>query len=843
MNDQHTPMMRQYLAIKAKHPKRLLFYRMGDFYELFFDDAIRASELLNISLTHRGKSAGEPIPMAGVPHHAAESYLARLVKLGESIVICEQVGDPLKSKGPVERAVSRIITPGTITDDALMQAQDNNYIMVIDTSHHNFNIAYMDLSRGQFCICQLDNLNDLLAEYNRLQPREIIINENHCLDFFNTLEGAQTRPTWAFDINSAFTTLCEHFNTKDLSGFGIESGNLALGAAACLLQYVQFTQQQNLQHISQLKYVIEHDWIEIDAHTQQHLNLLNHPTDASASLFHLLHKTSTPMGARELKSWISRPTRKAKLAQQRHEMINNIIQEQQQKNIQHALRSFGDLSRIATRIALNTAKPRDLDNLRNSLNALPNLASAINHLSHPNWMMLHDALHIEPELPNLLNLAINENPPILLRDGGVIRDGFDATLDQWRQINSNSDTTLIELEQNERERTGIAKLKIGYNRVHGYYIEINRHNQTELPSDYIRRQTLKNVERFITPALKQFEEKTLSSQAKALQREKILYEEIISQCQCQLNVLQTLSNHIAQCDTLCSLSIVADQFDWIAPKLVTYKTCEIIGGRHPVIEKKQPGAFVPNDCQLNDKTTMQIITGPNMGGKSTYMRQNALIVILAYMGSFVPAQKCTLGPIDRIFSRIGASDDLASGRSTFMVEMTETANILNHATSNSLILMDEIGRGTSTVDGLSLAHATASHIINELQAFCLFATHYFELTVLEQYPNAINMHMNATEHDDELIFLHKLKPGPANQSYGIEVAKLAGLPQSVVINAKIYLEQLNTHTHLKQKTASDSHKKPQTHSIIKELQHIAMDDLSPKQAWEFLERWKKQIKT
>lgn len=841
MNEQHTPMMRQYLAIKAKHPNRLLFYRMGDFYELFFDDAIRASELLNISLTHRGKSAGEPIPMAGVPHHAAESYLARLVKLGESIVICEQVGDPATSKGPVERAVSRIITPGTITDEALMQAQDNNYILVIDTTHHNYNIAYMDLSRGVFCICQLDNLNDLLAEYSRLQPREVIINETHDLSFFKNLESIQTRPTWSFDLNSAFTTLCEHFNTKDLSGYGIKSGNLALGAAACLLQYVQFTQQQNLQHINQLKYVIEHDWIEIDAHTQQHLNLLNHPTDTSASLFHLLQNTSTPMGARELKNWISRPTRKAELAQQRHEMIANMIEQQQQQSTRQALRSFGDLSRIATRIALSTAKPRDLDSLRNSLNALPDLAKELGTLSHPNWLMLHQALHIDPELPKLLNQAINDNPPQLLRDGGVIRDGFDQNLDEWRQMANNSDHTLLELEQKERERTGVAKLKIGYNRVHGYYIEISRHEKIEIPSDYVRRQTLKNVERFITPDLKKFEEKALSSQAKALQREKILYEEIIAQCQCQLTVLHVLSNHIAQCDTLCSLSIIADHFDWIKPNLVKHKTCDIVGGRHPVIEKRQPGAFVPNDCQLNDKTTMQIITGPNMGGKSTYMRQNALIVILAYMGSFVPAQQCTLGPIDRIFSRIGASDDLASGRSTFMVEMTETANILHHATSNSLVLMDEIGRGTSTIDGLSLAHATASYIINELQAFCLFATHYFELTALEQqYDNAVNMHMDATEHNDELVFLHKLKQGRASQSYGIQVAQLAGLPHAVIVNAKMYLEKINQQSSKQPLATSQQKTKNKVHPFIEELKHLSINDLSPKQAWEWLERWKKK---
>lgn len=834
----HTPMMKQYLTIKAQHPDQLLFYRMGDFYELFYDDAIKASQLLNINLTARGQSAGEPIPMAGVPHHAAQSYLSRLIKLGESVVICEQVAKPGESKGPIERAVTRIITPSTITDDALMEAVENNYLMVIDGQKGNYQAAYCDLSRGSFSTCLFSTLNDLMAEYTRLNPREVLINEQLTI---TTLKSSQKRPSWEFEPKTAFKLLCQHFKTKDLKGFGIESNNPTLGVAGCLLQYLQFTQRQQLSPIKRITFIAKHHWIEIDASTQSHLNLLNHPTDRKASLIYHLDQTKTAMGARLIRRWLTRPSQSQATASQRHLLIKHLIKMHALNELKMLLQPIADIERINTRIGLNSAQPRDITLLRDSLNAIPDLKAWLSKVNHTHWENLTHEIDEQEALTKLLNRALNENPPALSRDGGMIREGFDEELDHWRKFTENSQSALLALEKEEREKLGSKKLKIGYNRVHGYYIEISRSENVDIPTEYVRRQTLKNAERFITPALKQFEESALSSQAKALQREKLIFEDILAACQKVHASIHSTAQAIATIDVIYSLASVAYNHDWCEPAFGSSKHILIRDGRHPVVEYKNPSVFVPNHCELNQEQSMLLITGPNMGGKSTYMRQNALIVILAYMGSYVPAKACSLGPIDRIFSRIGASDDLASGQSTFMVEMSETANILHHATEHSLILMDEIGRGTSTYDGLSLAKATAEYIAKKIGAFCLFATHYFELTSLESEQNAIiNVHLDATEHQGQLIFLHQLKKGSASRSYGIQVAQLAGLPYEVTHHAKQTLAQLSQATG-DQKTA-DSYPLSTRHPILDEIESIRVDDLSPKQAWELIEKWTQQGK-
>ena len=839
-HNSHTPMMQQYLKIKSQHPDQLLFYRMGDFYELFYDDAIKASQLLNINLTARGHSAGEPIPMAGVPHHAAQSYLSRLIKLGESVVICEQISKPGETKGPIERAVTRIITPSTITDDALMDAEKNNYLMVIDGQKGNYQAAYCDLSRGHFCTCIFNTLNDLMAEITRLNPSEVLINEQLTAPSLQALNHLQKRPSWEFDPKTAFKILCQHFNTIDLKGFGIESNNPTLGVAGCLLQYLQFTQRQQLSPIKRIEFIAKHHWIEIDSNTQSHLNLLHHPTDRRASLIYHLDQTKTAMGARLIRRWLTRPSQSQATASQRHLLIKHLMNTHGLSELKALLQPIADLERINTRIGLNNAQPRDITLLRDSLNAAPALKSWIAQIDHAQWQNIADEIHEQEALADLLNRALNENPPALARDGGIIQDGFDEELDHWRKFTENSQSALLALEKEEREKLGSKKLKIGYNRVHGYYIEISRSENIDIPTEYVRRQTLKNAERFITPALKQFEESALSSQTKALQRERLIFEEILAACKQVESSIQSTAHAIATVDGIYSLAVVAYNHDWCEPQFCSNKHIAIIDGRHPVVEYKNPSLFVPNHCELTQEQSMLLITGPNMGGKSTYMRQNALIVILAYMGSYVPAASCTLGPIDRIFSRIGASDDLASGQSTFMVEMSETANILHHATEHSLILMDEIGRGTSTYDGLSLAKATAEYIAKKIHAFCLFATHYFELTSLEsELPEIANVHLDATEHQGQLIFLHQLKKGSANRSYGIQVAQLAGLPYEVTQNAKATLQWLS-------QASGDQSIQPTSsnfnHPILEEIENIRIDDLSPKQAWELIEKWTQQGK-
>ncbi|EHQ53468.1 DNA mismatch repair protein MutS [Ectothiorhodospira sp. PHS-1] len=787
----HTPMMQQYLKIKADHPDILLFYRMGDFYELFFQDATRAARLLDITLTRRGQSAGEPIPMAGVPVHAAESYLARLLRLGESVAICEQVGDPAAAKGPVERKVVRIVTPGTVTDEALLEERRENLLVCLKARGEQTGLAILDLASGRFQVQELKGEEPLQGELERLQPAEILIPEDMRLPGPER-GGVKRRAPWHFETEAARTLLTRQFGTRDLAGFGCDHMPLAIGAAGALLQYAQETQKTALPHIDGLSVQRRDDGIILDAATRRNLELTTNLSGGrDNTLAHVLDQAATAMGSRLLARWLHQPLRDRRILKGRHGAISALLDTRAFEQIQPQLRGIGDLERILTRIALGSARPRDLTTLRDSLAELPALQQTLHPLRAVRLRELAEGIGEHPRVVDLLRRAVIDQPPVLIRDGGVIAQGYDAELDELRALSENADQFLLDLEQRERERTGIHNLKVAYNRVHGYYIEISRGQSDRAPDDYTRRQTLKGAERFITPELKRFEDKVLSARERALAREKQLYEALLTQLHAPLPDLRRSAEALAELDVLANLAERADSLDLTAPELTDQPGVRIEDGRHPVVERVLDEPFVPNDLTLDPKRRMLVITGPNMGGKSTYMRQAALIVLMAHVGSFVPARRALIGPVDRIFTRIGASDDLASGRSTFMVEMTEAANILNHATEHSLVLMDEIGRGTSTFDGLSLAFACAEHLATRNRAFCLFATHYFELTALpDQYPTIANVHIDAVEHGDRIVFLHAVKEGPANQSYGLHVAALAGVPKAVIRRARQRLNAL-----------------------------------------------------
>ena len=789
----HTPMMQQYLKIKADHPNELLFYRMGDFYELFFDDAKTAAKLLDVTLTARGKSGGEPIPMAGVPFHAAETYLAKLVKLGVSVAICEQVGDPATSKGPVERKVARIVTPGTVSDEALMDAGKDNLLCSILIQEERIGIASLDMGSGRFTVLEVKDEEALAAELERLKPAELLTQElstaPHCI---SVRAGHRTRPDWEFDIEAAQRLLTNHFQTKDLNGFGCQHLTSAIGAAGCLLLYAKETQKSELVHITQLSIELPEQTVILDAATRRNLELdQNLNGGEENTLFHVLNTSATAMGGRLLRRWLNKPLRDPALLRSRQNAIETLHANYGFELFNEHLKHIGDLERILGRVALNSARPRDLSRLCSSLAQLPQIQSELSPHSCEHLQNLATRIAEFPELVNLLQRAVIENPPVVIRDGGVIAEGYDSELDELRNISSNAGDFLVKLEKQEREKTGIATLKVGYNRVHGYFIEISKAQAAQAPAEYIRRQTLKNAERFITPELKTFEDKALSAKSRALAREKSLYDDLVSKIAEQLLPLQVSAAGISELDVLCCLAERASALNFCKPTLQETKGIEIREGRHPVVEQVLDTPFIPNDLTLNPEQSMLIITGPNMGGKSTYMRQTALVVLLAQIGSFVPATACTVGLVDRIFTRIGSSDDLAGGRSTFMVEMTETANILNNASEQSLVLMDEIGRGTSTYDGLSLAWASVEHLAKVKKPLTLFATHYFEITSLAESLECVhNVHLDATEHQDSIVFLHNIQAGPANKSYGIQVAKLAGVPSEVLSNAKHQLQQL-----------------------------------------------------
>ncbi|MDF1677083.1 MAG: DNA mismatch repair protein MutS [Legionellaceae bacterium] len=791
---EHTPMMQQYLGIKSNHPDMLLLYRMGDFYELFFEDAVHAANLLDLTLTHRGQSKGKPIPMAGVPYHALENYLARLLKKGESVAICEQIGDPALSKGPVERQVVRIVTPGTITDDALLDEKTDTLLLAIHQTKKNIGIAWVDLSGGRFHLIELNSKAELFAALTRLNPAEILVDETLAPTLNQTSYPLHVRPAWEFELERAKTALREQFNVSDLHAFGDANYTQAFSAAGALLAYLNLTQRQALPHLNTLTLEKDEDYLALDTATQTHLALFNNQQGTKEhTLFNTLDHTATMMGSRYLKRWLARPLRNHEAINARQQSIAALIQKQDIDLIHHALKNTRDLERIASRIALKSARPRDLVQLRETLAALPELHQHLFEQYTTTLLNdLADALTPKPDLLNLLTKALVDNPPMLIRDGGVIATGFDALLDEYRALSENSTDALKQLETAEKERSGLSTLKFGFNRVHGYYIELSRAQSTNaLPTHYERKQTLKNTERYITKELKAFEEQVLSAEAKALARERALYDELLNTLQTHITALTHTACAIATLDALNTLAERAETLNWCAPRLSETPGIDIKDGRHPVLETLLKNEFIANNLTLTPTQNTHLITGPNMGGKSTYMRQTALIVILAHIGSYVPATHAHIGPIDKLFTRIGANDDLAKGRSTFMVEMTETAYILRHATAQSLVLVDEIGRGTSTCDGVALANACCLYLAETVRAYTLFSTHYFELTALaDTSPHIQNVHVDATLADGNIVFLYRIKEGPASESYGIDVAALAGIPAAVLAHAREHLHHL-----------------------------------------------------
>ncbi len=848
----HTPMMQQYLRLKAENPDILLFYRMGDFYELFYDDAKRASELLDISLTKRGASAGEPIPMAGVPFHAVEGYLAKLVQMGESVAICEQIGDPATSKGPVERKVVRIVTPGTVTDEALLSERVDNLIAAI--YHHNgrFGYATMDITSGRFQLSEPQTEEEMAAELQRTSPRELLFPEDFSpVHLMASRQGNRRRPIWEFELDTAKQQLNQQFGTRDLVGFGVEQAKLGLCAAGCLIQYVKDTQRTALPHIRSLTWDRQDQSVILDAATRRNLELTHNLAGGTDNtLAEVLDHCATPMGSRMLKRWIHQPMRDNATLNQRLDAITELKETALYGELHPVLKQIGDIERILARLALRSARPRDLARLRHAMQQLPELHSVMSELKQPHLTELRT--HAEPmnELCDLLERAIKENPPVVIRDGGVIADGYSAELDEWRDLANGATEFLERLEAEERDRHGIDTLKVGYNNVHGFYIQVSRGQSHLVPPHYVRRQTLKNAERYIIEELKQHEDKVLNSKSRALALEKQLWEELFDLLLPHLEQLQQLAASVAQLDVLQNLAERAENLEYCRPTLVQEAGIHIQGGRHPVVERVMNEPFIANPIELNPQRRMLIITGPNMGGKSTYMRQTALIALMAHIGSYVPAESASIGPLDRIFTRIGASDDLASGRSTFMVEMTETANILHNATRNSLVLMDEIGRGTSTYDGLSLAWASAEWLAKEIGAMTLFATHYFELTELPNVlPHLANVHLDAVEHGDSIAFMHAVQEGAASKSYGLAVAGLAGVPKPVIKNARAKLQQLELLSSQPAETRKPSRVDianqlsliPEPSVVEQALAGVDPDQLTPRQALDMLYQLKKLL--
>jgi DNA mismatch repair protein MutS len=847
----HTPMMQQYLRIKAEHPDILLFYRMGDFYELFYDDAHRAAELLNIALTSRGRSAGAPVPMAGVPFHAIESYLAKLVKLGLSVAICEQLGDPATSKGPVERQVIRIVTPGTLTDEALLDERRDNLLVALHQDKHVYGLASLDLSGGRFAIAQLQGEVALLSELERLRPAELLIGE----DFdppgsWRQHPGLRRQAPWHFDRDSANRALCAQFGVRDLDGFGCADQPVAVGAAGCLLQYVKDTQRSALPHLTGLRVERHEDSVILDAASRRNLELEHSLSGRHEhTLLGILERCVTPMGSRLLRRWLHRPLRDRIILGQRQDSLRQLLDNGGYEYLRGLLRGAGDVERILARVALKSARPRDLVALADALGRLPDVQQFLGLLDVGLLRDLARRAGTHPDVCALLNRAVVSNPPQTLRDGGVIAPGYDAELDELRDLSEHADRYLVELEARERQRTGIATLKVGFNRVHGYYIEVTRAQSQAVPADYLRRQTLKGAERYIIPELQAFEHKALRAQEQALAREKRLYDALLEQLIARLSALQASAAALAELDVLANLAERAAALRWNPPELVAEPGIAIVAGRHPVVEQVLDESFVPNDLTLEpERRRMLIVTGPNLGGKSTYMRQTALIALLAHLGSFVPAERAVIGPIDRIFTRIGASDDLASGRSTFMVEMSEAANILHNATPHSLVLIDEIGRGTSTFDGLALAWACAVHLAEKVRAFALFATHYFELTHLpDEQPGIANVHLDAVEHGDTIVFMHRVQDGPADRSYGLQVAALAGVPPAVIQQARQRLRLLERQMLRRELPGRSAAASSQlslfgeaAHPVVTALAELDLDSLTPERALAEL-RWLKKL--
>jgi DNA mismatch repair protein MutS len=848
---QHTPMMQQYLRIKAEHPDLLVFYRMGDFYELFFEDARRAADLLEITLTSRGQSAGAPIPMAGVPYHAADSYLAKLVRLGQSVAICEQMGDPHANKGPMERKVVRIVTPGTLTDEALLDQQHNSLLAAVYQENTEYGIASLALSSGHFTVTQVTGEEAMLGELERLKPTELLISEEANLpETLAALTHLCRRGPWHFDQDSAQRILCSQFGTRDLAGFGCSDLTLGIAAAGCLLQYAQQTQLNALPHLTGIYAERHSDSVILDAPSRRNLELeFSISGRHQFTLIGVMDHCTTTMGRRLLRYWINRPLRDRTVLGSRQQAITCLLTDDYYETVQSTLKGIGDMERILARVALRSARPRDLAHLGQSLARLPELQETITPLKAALLQTIAQRISTHPDMQTLLQQAIVATPPQSVRDGGVIAAGYDAELDDLRNLSEHSNQYLLDLETQERSRTGIANLKIGYNRVHGFYIEVSRSHTDQVPPDYLRRQTLKGAERYITPELKGFEDQVLSARERALAREKSLYDDLLESLVRVLAPLQESAAAIAELDVLANLAERARTLNLQPPQLVDTPGLSVDGGRHLVVEQVTETPFIGNDLRLDSRRRMLIITGPNLGGKSTYMRQTALLVVLAHIGSFVPACQATIGPVDRIFTRIGASDDLAGGRSTFMVEMTETATILHNATPQSLVLIDEVGRGTSTFDGLALAWSCADYLAHTCQAFTLFATHYFELTRLADIHATIaNVHLDAVEEGDTIVFMYAVQEGPASRSYGLQVAALAGIPKPVVECAKRHLEKLeNPSPDAKLQLPNQlPNRQPllfteESHPVMTLLHKVDPDSLSPRQALEVVYQIKKLI--
>ena len=839
----HTPMMRQYLTIKAQYPDTLLFYRMGDFYELFYDDAKHAAGLLDITLTARGQSAGSPIPMAGVPFHAVDGYLAKLVEAGQAVAICEQIGDPATSRGPVERRVQRVVTPGTLAEDGLLAPERESVLAGVNPAPPGFAVAWLNLASGEFSFSAAPGRAELDALLARLRPAEVLVPERIDIDGD---APQQTRDSLEFDNELGFRHLADHFRVADLGAFGLEASDAAVGAASAVLRYAQAARCQNLEFVDRLNRLAETDTVVMDAQTRRNLEIDRRlDGESTGTLFSVMNHTATAMGARLLMSWLNAPVRDHEALGHRQAVVAAIRDSAAAAGFSDVLADIGDMERITSRIALGNASPRDLGRLRQALGAMPGLNGLVADLSDPDLSVRFGALPPFDAEYAELDAALVEDPPATIRDGGVFARSYDAELDRLKDLTENAAEWLADLESRERQRTGIANLKVGYNRVHGYYIEASRAAAAEMPVEYVRRQTLKNAERYIMPELKRFEDEALTSQAQALRRERALFDALMTRLQTCLDALRAAARELARLDVLNAFAIAADRYRFTKPTLTDEPGLAIEGGRHPVVEAESTEPFVPNDLTLSDTRRLLIVTGPNMGGKSTYMRQAALITLLAHTGSFVSATAARIGPIDRIFTRIGASDDLARGRSTFMVEMSETAHILHNATARSLVLLDEIGRGTSTYDGLALAWATADYIARHVGAFTLFATHYFELTALpSEIDGAANVHLDAVEHRGEVVFLHSVREGPASQSYGIEVAKLAGVPSAVLADAKRRLTDLETrHAHagisaqmdlfqdLRPDGAGGAQEAESAEdAIVRQLDELDPDSLSPREA-------------
>lgn len=863
----HTPMMQQYLQLKAQHPDILLFYRMGDFYELFYDDAKRAAVLLDISLTKRGASAGEPIPMAGVPYHAVEGYLAKLVALGESVAICEQIGDPAAAKGPVERKVVRIVTPGTVSDEALLPERQDNLVAAIYEQKGVFALATLDMTSGRFLMTELPSKEAVSAELQRLMPAEILYPEDFAhAQILNNYKGLRRRPVWEFELVTAKTLLNRQFGTQSLEGFGVEQAEVGLCAAGCVLHYAQETQRTALPHVQSIQLQQNSETVLLDAATRRNLELTqNLAGGTEATLAAVLDKCVTPMGSRLLKRWIHQPIRDLNKLQKRQNIIATLQESGLIESLQPCLQQVGDMERILARVALRSARPRDLTRLRTALAQIPILVNYAQNQTACLAQMMAQLADFS-ELQSLLERAIIDNPPQLIRDGGVIAEGYHAELDEWRQLSAGATQYLEQLEIRERESTGIDTLKIGFNAVHGYYIQISQGQAHKAPIHYVRRQTLKNAERYIIPELKTYEDKVLKAKGASLALEKQLYDALFDAIMPNLAELQLAAMVLAELDVLTNLAERAQTLNYVRPTFSPQRGVQIKGGRHPVVEQMISDPFIANPVYLNAQRHLLIVTGPNMGGKSTYMRQIALICLMAYIGSFVPAESAEIGMLDRIFTRIGASDDLASGRSTFMVEMTEMANILHQATAQSLVLIDEIGRGTSTYDGLSLAWACAEWLAKKTQSLTLFATHYFELTSLpSQLKGVANVHLDAREHNDTIVFMHSVQEGAASKSYGLAVAALAGVPKPVITMAKqrlAHLEEFSVKTRnvndslqadllfaepISQNSAEISPlvevKLPEESPLEKALAEIEPDELTPRQALEALYQLKKILKS